>query len=264
MAQKNPNLLVDEQTKDFWLWMDTIKLNEDVLLEILCFDLTIESPYKLLYDLLKQFGLHHNKKSRDAAWAFINDSSMTQLCLLFPSRTIAATALYYAAKMTEVELPEDEQGRSWWDVQRVKLKEVKTAMNYMADFYESSPLKAGSGSSTYAAARTPIDDDAPDTRSVTRSPLPPTPRPIDNDDSSKRGREEDENNGVEANDDKTNWHSQAPTRVPIHTLTGEPFEKRPKTQNGDANSSFTQEKTANGDAQNQENDEGSEEGELEE
>jgi protein BUR2 len=244
--------------------MDTIKLNEDVLLELLCFDLTVDSPYKLLYDLLRQFGLHHNKKLRDAAWAFINDSNMTQLCLLFPSRTIAATALYYAAKMTEVELPEDEQGRSWWDVQKVELKQVKTAMNYMADFYESSPLKAGSGSSTYAAARTPIDDDVPDTRSVTRSPLPPTPRPIDNSDNSKRGREDDENNDVEASDDKANGHLRAPMRVPIHTLTGEPSEKRPKIHNGDTNYSFTQEKIANGDVQNKENDEGSEEGELEE
>lgn len=245
--------------------MDTIKLNEDVLLEILCFDLTIESPYKLLYDFLRQFGLHHNKKLRDAAWAFINDSNMTQLCLLFPSRTIAATALYYAAKMTEIELPEDEQGRSWWDVHKVKLKQVKTALNYMADFYESSPLKASSGNSTYAAARTPIDDDAPDTPSVTRSPLPPTPRPIGNGDSSKRGREEDDNNGVEAGDDKAYRHSLTSTsRVPIHALTGEPSEKRSKIQNGDANSSSTQERIVNGDVQNKEEDEGSEEGELEE
>jgi protein BUR2 len=244
--------------------MDTIKLNEDVLLEILCFDLTIESPYKLLYDFLKKFGLQHNKKLRDAAWAFINDSNMTQLCLLFTSRTIAATALYFAAKMTEVELPEDEQGRLWWDVQKINLKKVKTAMNYMADFYESSPLKAGSGNSTYAAARTPIDDDVPDTRSVTRSPLTPTPRPIDNGDSSKRGREEEDDNSVDARDGKSNGHSQAPTRVPIHTLTGGPSEKRPKTQNGSANSGSTQERTANGDVQDEEKDEGSEEGELEE
>jgi len=235
--------------------MDTIKLNEDVLLEMLCFDLTIESPYKLLYDLLRQFGLHRNKKLRDAAWAFINDSNMTQLCLRFTSRTIAATALYYAAKMTEIELPEDEQGRSWWEVQEVELKNVKTAMNYMADFYESPPLKGGSGSSTYAAARTPIDDDAPDTRSVTTSPLPP-----------KRGREEDDDNGVEASDAKVNGYSQAPTsRVPIHTLTGEPSEKRLKKENGDANSGPNQENATNGDVQNiVEEEEGSEEGEVEE
>jgi len=244
--------------------MDTIKLNEDVLLEILCFDLTIESPYKLLYDLLRQFGLHHNKKLRDAAWAFINDSNMTQLCLLFTSRIIAATALYYAAKITEIELPEDEQGRPWWDAQKVELKKVKTALNYMADFYESSPLKASSGNSTYVAARTPIDDDL-DIRSVTRSPLPRTPRPIGNGDNSKRGREEDDNNVVEADDDKANGHLLAPTsRVPIHTLTGEPSEKRQKTQIWDANFNTTQERTVNGDIQDKEKDEGSEEGELEE
>ena len=39
VAQKQPNLVVDEQNKEYWKWRDTILHNEDVLLEALCFDL---------------------------------------------------------------------------------------------------------------------------------------------------------------------------------------------------------------------------------
>jgi protein BUR2 len=33
VAQKNPNLVIDEQSKDFWRWRDCILYNEDVLLD---------------------------------------------------------------------------------------------------------------------------------------------------------------------------------------------------------------------------------------
>lgn len=249
VAQKNPNLLVDEQTKDFWLWRDTIIFNEDVLLENLCFDLTIESPYKLLYDFLRYFGLHHNKKLRDAAWAFLNDSNMTQLCLLYTSRTIAATALYYAAKATEVDLPEDEHGRPWWDVQKVKLREVKKAMNYIVDFYENSPLKAGQASSQYAGLRTPVEDldePADAQSSIPRSPFPEATN--NGEQSSVKREREDEENG-DASASRTNGYSRAPmSRVPPQVRSGEPDAKKPRPENGDSKSK----------------DEGSEEGEVEE
>ena len=139
VAQKNPSLLVDEQTKDFWRWKDTILFTEDVLLETLCFDLSVESPYNILYDLLKQYNAAKNKPLRNAAWGFINDSNLTQLCLLFTSRTIAATALYFAAKQYEVSFPDDDKGRPWWQVQNVRLTDVRKACNYMADLYSKPP-----------------------------------------------------------------------------------------------------------------------------
>ncbi|RMX98806.1 hypothetical protein D0867_12316, partial [Hortaea werneckii] len=89
VAQKNPNMIVDEQSKDYWRWRDCILFNEDVLLETLCFDLTVESPHRQLFDMLKYYGVEHNKRLRNAAWAFVTDSNNTQLCLLHSSRTIA-------------------------------------------------------------------------------------------------------------------------------------------------------------------------------
>lgn len=158
VAQKNPQLLVDEQTKDFWRWRDTILYNEDVLLETLCFDLTVEAPHKILFDLLKYFNVEHNKRLRNAAWGFINDSNMTQLCLLFTSRTIAAASLYCGARLCEVAFPDDAAGRPWWEVQYVSIMEIRRACNYMANIYEHTEPKDGS-ESIYVRLRTPEDGD---------------------------------------------------------------------------------------------------------
>lgn len=172
VAQKNHALVVDEQSKDYWRWRDTLLLNEDVLLEALCFDMVVESPHKLLFDLLKRLQLEHNKKLRNAAWAFVNDSCLTTLCLRFPCRVIAAAAVYCAAKFcgpdvlaslpgasTETaedtltsDLPSSQaptQQRPqtpWWRTIRVSLADIKRACNRMADAYEGAPPKsAGAG-----------------------------------------------------------------------------------------------------------------------
>ncbi|KAL5120677.1 hypothetical protein ACEQ8H_001426 [Pleosporales sp. CAS-2024a] len=155
VALKDPNKLVDEQTKDFWKWRDTILYSEDVLLETLCFDLNVESPYKTMYDMLKFYGVEHNKKLRNSSWAFLSDSASTQMCLLFTSRTIAAASLYAGARMAEVEL-DDDDGKPWWEIQHVKLRDIRRACNLMADLYEKSPDKDGE-SNMYAGLRTPED-----------------------------------------------------------------------------------------------------------
>ncbi|KAF2843276.1 cyclin-like protein, partial [Patellaria atrata CBS 101060] len=157
VAQKNPGLIVDEQTKDFWRWRDTILYSEDVLLESICFDLTVEAPHKLLFDILKYYRVEHDKRLRNAAWSFINDSSMTQLCLLFTSRTIAAAAVYCGARLCGVVFA-DEHGRPWWEVQGVALRDIRRACNYMAQIYEDVLPKDG-GESIYVGLRTPEDDD---------------------------------------------------------------------------------------------------------
>lgn len=152
VAQKNPNMVVDEQSKDFWRWRDCILLNEDVLLEKLCFDLTIESPHRQLFEMLKWYGIEHNKKLRNAAWAFVSDAVSTQLCLLCNSRTIAVAALYNACKYSEIQLPDDARGRPWWEAQHVRLSDVRKAVEFMATSFEES---AGKGPSTATANGNP-------------------------------------------------------------------------------------------------------------
>ncbi|SLM38116.1 Cyclin-like [Lasallia pustulata] len=157
VAQKNPNKVVDEQDKEYWRWKDTILQYEDLLLEANCFDLSLEPPYKTLFEFLLFFGEENHKRLRNAAWAFVNDSCLTMLCLLFPSRTIAASALYAAAKHCGVSFADDQHGRPWWEAVGVELKNIRRAINYMADIYENSPLRGGVEGNIYE--RTPEDGD---------------------------------------------------------------------------------------------------------
>ncbi|KAL8692503.1 MAG: hypothetical protein Q9218_002477, partial [Villophora microphyllina] len=156
VAQKDPHKVVDEQDKEYWRWRDNILHNEDILLEALCFDLTIELPYKFLFEYLNYFGEGGNRRLRNSAWAFINDSCMTMLCLQFPSRVIAASALYAAAKHCRTDIA-DENGRPWWEIVGVELKAIKRACNYLAAVYEKVHVKNGRDVSIHQ--RTPEDDD---------------------------------------------------------------------------------------------------------
>lgn len=147
VAQKDPNKIVDEQDRDYWKWRDNILHNEDLLLEAICFDLSLEPPYRPLFELLLLFGQENNKPLRNAAWAFVNDSCLTMLCLQFPSQTIAASALYAAAKHCNVSLPDDEYGRPWWEVAGVDLGSMRRACNVLAEVYEMMQASRGRRSS---------------------------------------------------------------------------------------------------------------------
>ncbi|KAL2827004.1 hypothetical protein BDW59DRAFT_171553 [Aspergillus cavernicola] len=138
VAQKQPNLIVDEQSKEFWKWRDTILHHEDMLLEALCFDLQLEQPYRILYDYLCFFGVSENKNLRNSAWAFVNDSMFTVLCLQFSPRIIAAAALYAAARHCDMGFEDDDVGRSWWEQIDVDLTQVRRACTRMADLYENN------------------------------------------------------------------------------------------------------------------------------
>lgn len=157
VAQKDPHKVVDEQDREFWRWKDNILHNEDLLLEALCFDLSLEPPYKKLFEFLIFLGEENNKRLRNAAWAFVNDSYLTTICLIFPSRTVAASALYAAAKHCDVNFPDDEFGTPWWESLGVELKNIRKACNFMAGMYETTILKASRDGRI--CERTPEDGD---------------------------------------------------------------------------------------------------------
>lgn len=173
VAQKQPNLVVDEQNKEYWRWRDTILMNEDLLLEALCFDLQLEHPHRILFDILCCYNVQDNKHLRNAAWAFVNDSNLTTLCLLFPAQTIAAAALYAAARHTEVAFPDDKYGRPWWEQLNLDIVELRKACLVLAEAYEENPLPRQGEKGLYAKEEG-VDDGGARTRSS-----PPTNGEID-------------------------------------------------------------------------------------
>lgn len=136
VAMKQPDMIVDEQSKDYWKWRDLILQNESVMLEFLCFDLQLESPYRILWDYSVFLNVPDNRPLRHAAYAFLNDSTYTVLSLLFQPRVIAAAALYAAARHCKVSFPDDSQGRPWWEQIDVRVEDLITACKLIVKIYE--------------------------------------------------------------------------------------------------------------------------------
>lgn len=137
-AQKSPDLVVDDNSKEFWRWRDVILFNEELVLEALCFDLSVDHPYKPLLSFVRQFNL--SKKLAQTSWAFVNDSLRTTLCVQYRPHVIAAAAMYVAAKFTSETLPQAD-GKAWWQVVDADIHEIKDISNEILDQYISSSAR---------------------------------------------------------------------------------------------------------------------------
>lgn len=215
VAQKQPNMVIDEQSKEFWKWRDTILHNEDVLLEALCFDLQLEQPYRQLYEFICFFGQNGNKSLRNASWAFVNDSGFTVLCLQFPARIIAAAALYVAARHCEIAFEDDDLGRPWWEQIDVDLGEVRRACSKLARLYEGNIAQRPS--QHYAVPSASSDDGGEKTR-LER----PSSRPSSSQETTTNGRKrsrEPEDDGEETKEQPNG--RQSPKRQRLSPREGE-------------------------------------------
>jgi len=110
------------------------------MLEMLTFDVVIEPPYTCLWRFLHQLQLEDNKAIRNAAWAFINDSCLTPLCLLITPQDIAIAAIYFAAKSTKESIEDDEGGRAWWEQLGGRIENIARGLNVLNDFWTENPL----------------------------------------------------------------------------------------------------------------------------
>ncbi|CAG8691262.1 5964_t:CDS:2 [Ambispora leptoticha] len=128
-AQKNSAL---EDPAEFAKWRHTINKNEPFLLGALEFDLHIEHPYRMLLKYARELKNDKNilekdgaKKLAQSAWAIVNDSLRTPLCLRHRPNVIASAAIYIAAKLSNVRLNDDpSQGQTWWSIVNADILQV--------------------------------------------------------------------------------------------------------------------------------------------
>ncbi|KAK8018069.1 cyclin-like protein [Apiospora marii] len=187
VAQKNANLIIDEQSKEYWRWRDSILSYEEVMLEYLTFDLSITHPYQILYKLLEDLNCIHNKDLRKSAWTFCNDSCLSVLPLLVESRDVALSSIFFASTITKQTIP-DVGGKPWWIALEGSEARMSQACNVMVDFYKENPLRKadspyqgspnfnfdstrymGEGSSTNVSPRTENQTQSPEPRSKERA-----------------------------------------------------------------------------------------------
>lgn len=156
VAQKNASLIIDEQSKEYWRWRDSMLLYEETMLEDLTFDLVLKSPYTVLYGFLNRLNLGENKPVRNVAWAFLNDSCMTTLCLTQTAKDIAIGAVYFALKFQGEGLPDDDEGRAWWEGLGGDPEKITKAVAVLTQFWMENPLSRKEA--PYAEAGASSDD----------------------------------------------------------------------------------------------------------
>jgi protein BUR2 len=140
VAQKNSKLIIDEQSKEYWRWRDSILHNEEIMLEKLTFDLMIDTPYSQLYKALERINYIHNKGLRHAAWAFLNDSCLTLLPLLMDARDIAIASIFFSSIYAKEQI-NDIHGKPWWDYLEADENKIAKAVDVLRAFYHENPLK---------------------------------------------------------------------------------------------------------------------------
>lgn len=141
VAQKNPKMIVDEQSKEYWKWRDSILMHEELMLETLTFDLMVDNPYQRLFECLTHLGLLHNRRIRDAAWAFSCDSALTVLPLLMDAKEIAISAIFFATVSIDEKIEDGRDGDPWWRVLKGDESLTQSAISVVMDFYSENPLR---------------------------------------------------------------------------------------------------------------------------
>ncbi|AEO53614.1 hypothetical protein MYCTH_2295180 [Thermothelomyces thermophilus ATCC 42464] len=140
VAQKNTKLVIDEQSKEYWKWRDSILAYEELMLEALTFDLLVDNPYVRLHEYMGQLNLLRNMRLRDSVWAFCNDACLTVLPLLLNARDIAIAAIFFATAVTREKI-DDVNGEPWWKYLRGSETHTVNAVNLMIEFYKENPLR---------------------------------------------------------------------------------------------------------------------------
>ncbi|KAG5934594.1 hypothetical protein E4U59_006088 [Claviceps monticola] len=140
VAQKNAKLIIDEQSKEYWRWRDSILTYEELMLEQLTFDLMVDNPYRNLFELLGQLDIVHNKHLRQAAWAFCNDACLTAIPLLVEARNVAIGAIFFASVHANQRI-DDVHGEPWWKYLKGNEELCTKAIEAMRQFYTENPLR---------------------------------------------------------------------------------------------------------------------------
>ncbi|EIW60484.1 cyclin-like protein [Trametes versicolor FP-101664 SS1] len=90
---------IKDDSKEVEECQTSILLTEEVLLEGLCFDFVVDSPQADLVDLFD--ACPNSTHIEECAWSIANDSYRTPLCLLYPTRIIAAACYVLAERALE-------------------------------------------------------------------------------------------------------------------------------------------------------------------
>jgi hypothetical protein len=112
--KKHSDMFTEESVKDIMIY-------ERILLQTIKFDLQVDHPYGYLVKYAKSLkGNQEQIRSLvQMAWAFINDSYCTTLCLQWEPEIIAIALMYLTSKLSKLEITDwidkKDSKQNWWD-----------------------------------------------------------------------------------------------------------------------------------------------------
>ncbi|CDS11956.1 hypothetical protein LRAMOSA04152 [Lichtheimia ramosa] len=96
----------EEKAKMFFGWRDAIVRYEIIVLETLCFDLSVNHPYEPLLDILGE--LKVSESVVQSAWGFANDSLRLPVCLIHEPKLIAAACVMLSYRLHHQQFPDNK------------------------------------------------------------------------------------------------------------------------------------------------------------
>ncbi|KAI8373346.1 cyclin-like protein [Blakeslea trispora] len=141
-SQKNDKLRLEEDSKDFIRWKELMLYNEIIVLETLCFDLSVEHPQLRLLELEAQLKVQPSSVRK--AWTLLYQSLGAPLCVLYKPKLVAAAALLLATNLSSSEKLNENWTETFDDVDVGQIYELAAEM---LEHYMEHYLQKGSSSS---------------------------------------------------------------------------------------------------------------------
>ena len=108
---------------------------EALLLRKLGFNVNVQLPYGILVNYLQILEVVDNAELAQRAWNYLNDSFRSIVSIAFQPSTLAAAAIWLAARHLNERLPDSQP---WWDLFDVDLQDIKCVARQLVYLYEFS------------------------------------------------------------------------------------------------------------------------------
>ncbi|KAJ1565960.1 hypothetical protein HK405_011205 [Cladochytrium tenue] len=138
-AAKNDNLRIDDSTREFWRWRETIACYEELVLAAVCFDLHVEHPFAAILKICGEFRL--SEKLTNVAWGFANDCLRhSWLPLLYRPDETALVCVFVAALFTGEDFaPTFDQACTLFSGRKVSPRSMFEAADMITTMYKDNP-----------------------------------------------------------------------------------------------------------------------------
>jgi len=142
MNKNNSDALPDTD-KEFAKWTTTIIYYEQTVLEQVCFDLNVITPFPFIDEFCDELGLDAVKK---LAMQICLESYVTNTCLRYTPEAIAGACILVAGRALNVAVEDDEEGAvsivDLSETTKIELDEIQFKLKAVSKSYQQAKQKS--------------------------------------------------------------------------------------------------------------------------